>query len=212
MIREIQRHIERALQGIRQPFRGKLTRNNSAPAMQITQVAGLADELLQSVELLQHYGYTSNPPLDSECIILPLGGRSAHSIVIATEHGTYRLKNLKAGEVALYSDEGDSVILKRGRIMEVTTQTLNVAAAKELNINTVTVNINASTAVNITSPSVTLSGNLTVQGTVVASGNISSSGNLIDSSGKTMAAIRTTYNGHTHVAPTGVTAAPTAQM
>jgi phage baseplate assembly protein V len=212
MIREIHRHIERALSGIRLGFRGKLTRNNSASAIQTAQVAGLADELLQSVELLQHYGYTSHPPPDSECIILPLGGCSAHSIVIATEHGTYRLKSLKAGEVALYSDEGDSVILKRGRNMEVTTQTLTVAAAKEVNLNTVTLNINASTAVNITSPSVTLSGNLTVQGAVVASGNIISSGNLIDSSGKTMAAIRTTYNGHTHVAPNGTTAAPTAQM
>ena len=129
MIREVQRHIERALNGIRLAFRGKVTRNNSGQSIQLAQVAGLADELLQNVELMQHYGYTSNPPPDSECIVLPLGGRTGHGIVIATEHGTYRLKNLKPGEVALYSDEGDSVILKRGRVMEVTTQTLTVNCA-----------------------------------------------------------------------------------
>ncbi|MEW6562707.1 MAG: phage baseplate assembly protein V [Pseudomonadota bacterium] len=214
MIREVQRHIERALNGIRLAFRGKLTRNNSGQPIQLAQVAGLADELLQNVELMQHYGITSNPPAGSECVVLPLGGRTGHGIVIATEHGSYRLKNLKPGEVALYSDEGDSVILKRGRVMEVTTQTLNVSAATVVNIASPTVNINAQTAVNITSPTVTLSGNLSVGGTITAVGNISSSGgNLLDSSGKTMASIRTVYNGHTHADPQGGSvAAPGAQM
>lgn len=214
MIQEVKRHIERALNGIRLAFRGKVTRNNSASPIQLAQAAGLADELLQNVELMQHYGYTSNPPPDSECIVLPLGGRTGHGVIIATEHGTYRLKNLKSGEVALYSDEGDSIILKRGRVMEVTTQTLNVNAAMVVNIASPTVNINAQTAVNITSPTVTLSGNLSVGGTITAVGNISSSGgNLLDSSGKTMAAIRTVYNSHTHVDPQGGSvAAPGAQM
>lgn len=212
MIREVQRHIERALNGIRLAFRGKVTRNNSGQPIQLAQVAGLADELLQNVELMQHYGITSNPPAGSECVVLPLGGRTGHGIVIATEHGTYRFKNLKPSEVALYSDEGDSIILKRGRVMEVTTQTLNVNAATVVNIASPTVNINAQTAVNITSPTVTLSGNLSVGGTIVAAGNISSSGgNLLDSSGKTMASIRTVYNGHTHVAPNGQTTTPTGQ-
>lgn len=229
MIREVKRHIDRAMNGIRLAFRGKLTRNNSAQPIQLAQVAGLADELLQNVELMQHYGITSNPPAGSECVVLPLGGRTGHGIVIATEHGTYRLKNLKPGEVALYSDEGDSIILKRGRIMEVTTQTLNVNAATVVNINSQTVNINAQNAVNvaspqaaitasgsvtITSPAVSMSGNLSVGGTIVAAGNISSSGgNLLDSSGKTMASIRTVYNGHTHSDPQGGSvAAPGAQM
>lgn len=213
MIREVQRHIERALNGIRLAFRGKLTRNNSGQPIQLAQVAGLADELLQNVELMQHYGFTSNPPVGSECVVLPMGGRTGHGIVIATEHGTYRIKNLKPGEVALCSDEGDSIILKRGRVMEVTTQTLNVNAATVVNIASPTVNINAQTAVNITSPTVTLSGNLSVGGTITAAGNISSSGgNLLDSSGKTMASIRTVYNGHTHVAPNGQTTTPNGQM
>jgi phage baseplate assembly protein gpV len=83
-----------------------------------------------------------------------------------------------------------------------------------VNIASPTVNINAQTAVNITSPTVTLSGNLSVGGTIGAAGNISSSsGNLLDSSGKTMASIRTTYNGHTHVDPQGGSVAvPGAQM
>lgn len=213
MIHEIKRHIDRALQGMRFAFRGKITANDSSQDIQHAQVAGMANELLQDVELFQHYGYASNPPADSECIVVPLGGRSGHSIIIATEHGTYRLKNLKPGEAALYTDEGDSIILKRGNEIDVTTKTLNVIAATVVNVNTVTVNVNASTAVNVTSPMVTLSGGLKVGGTIIASGNISSSSNIIDSSGKTMASIRTVYNGHTHTDPQGGNVStPGAQM
>ncbi|NHX34695.1 phage baseplate assembly protein V, partial [Escherichia coli] len=55
----------------------------------------------------------------TEAIILPLGGRSSHGIVIATEHGAYRLAGLESGEVALYTDEGAKIVLKRGRIIDV---------------------------------------------------------------------------------------------
>jgi len=200
MIREVQRHIERALNGIRLAFRGKLTRNNSGQPIQLAQVAGLADELLQNVELMQHYGYTSNPPVGSECIVLPLGGRTGHGIVIVTEHGTYRLKNLKPGEVALYSDEGDSIVLRRGRIIEVTTQTFRINAATAIELNAPVITGNASGSVSFNTPTVNASA------AIVAQGDISDHGN------KSMSNMRMTYNGHIHVAPNGQTTTPTGQM
>lgn len=191
MIREVKRHIERALNGIRLGFRGKLTRNNSASPIQLAQAAGLADELLQNVELMQQYGYTSNPPSGSECIVLPLGGRTGHGIIIATEHGTYRLKNLKPGEVALYSDEGDSIVLKRGRIIEVTTQTFRINAATAIELNAPVITGNASASVSFNTPVVNAST------AIVAQGEISDHGN------KSMSNMRTIYNGHTHTDPQG---------
>lgn len=191
MIREVKRHIERALNGIRLGFRGKLTRNNSASPIQLAQAAGLADELLQNVELMQQYGYTSNPPPDSECIVLPLGGRTGHGIIIATEHGNYRLKNLKPGEVALYSDEGDSIVLKRGRIIEVTTQTFRINATTAIELNAPVITGNASTSVAFNTPTVNASA------AIVAQGEISDHGN------KSMSNMRTVYNGHTHLDPQG---------
>lgn len=128
MIKIIDARISRKLAGIRQAFRGMVTLVKAAGAVQLVQLDGLSGEQLQDAELFQHYGYTSNPPAGSMAIVLPIGGKTAHGIIIATEHGTYRLKNLQPGETALYTDEGDSVILKRGRIMEVTTQTLTVNA------------------------------------------------------------------------------------
>lgn len=191
MIREVKRHIERALNGIRLGFRGKLTRNNSASPIQLAQAAGLADELLQNVELMQQYGYTSNPPSGSECIVLPLGGCTGHGIIIATEHGTYRLKNLKPGEVALYSDEGDSIVLKRGRIIEVTTQTFRINATTAIELNAPVITGNAATSVSFNTPVVNASA------AIVAQGDISDHGN------KSMSAMRTVYNGHTHLDPQG---------
>ena len=62
-----------------------------------------------------------------------------------------------------------------------------------------TIEVVASTKVQISSPLVSMSGNLTVQGNIVAQGDISDHGN------KAMAGMRGTYNGHTHTDPQGGT-------
>lgn len=129
MITTIDARIKRFLGGIRLAFRGVITLVKAAGAVQLVQMDGVSGERLQNTELFQHYGYTSNPPAGTMAVVLPLGGRTAHGIIIATEHGAFRLKNLAPGEMALYTDEGDSIILKRGRIIEATTQTLTVNCA-----------------------------------------------------------------------------------
>lgn len=139
--------IRNALTKIRLAFRSVLSIVRSDTPVQLVQAAGLAGETLQDNELFQHYGFTSNPLPGTMAIVLPVGGKTAHGIIIATEHGQYRLKSLAPGEVALYTDEGDSIVLNRGRIINVTTQTLNINASKEVNINTP--QLNASEQVNV---------------------------------------------------------------
>lgn len=119
MIRDLQARIDLAMARVRQAFRGVVATVNAAPAVQLVQVDGLAGETLQAVELMQHYGLTSHPPAGTMAVLVPLGGSTAHGIIVATEHGTYRLKGLAAGEVAIYTDEGDRVHLKRGRVVEI---------------------------------------------------------------------------------------------
>jgi phage baseplate assembly protein V len=164
MIAMIDKRIARFVGGIRQAFRGVVTLVKAASSVQLLQVDGLAGEQLQDNELFQHYGYTSNPPAGTMAIVLPVGGKTAHGIIIATEHGTYRLKGLASGEVALYSDEGDSVVLKRGRLIEVTTQTLR--------INTVVMEVNASSHINLNTPMVTCSEQATVQQRLTGNGSL----------------------------------------
>lgn len=194
MIKQIDARIRRHLSGIRLAFRGVITLVKAAGAVQLVQLDGLAGERLQDAELFQQYGCTSNPPAGSMVIVLPIGGKTAHGIIIATEHGTYRLKNLKSGEVALYSDEGDSIILKRGRIMEVTTQIFRVNASAEIELNAPTITGNAGTSVAFNTPTVNASG------AIVAQGNITDSAATAP---KTMAGMRTVYNSHTHSDPQG---------
>lgn len=196
MIAEIDARIKRYANTIRQAFRGVLTLVKAAGNVQLVQVDGLAGEQLQDNELFQHYGYTSNPPPGTMAIVLPIGGKTAHGIIIATEHGNYRLKDLASGEVAIYSDEGDSVILKRGRLIEVTTETLR--------INTQVMEVNASTRIDFNTPMVntdqalnvtgltTLTGGMavsggggstaTITGNLVTVGTITNNGKAIDSS------------------------------
>ena len=103
--------------GIRQAFRGKVAATQSGEPIQRVQVQGLADETLQDIEQLQQFGFTSHAPAGSEMIVLPLGGDTTHGIVIASEHGSFRLKNLGGGEVAVYDQSGSSIVLKQGRLL-----------------------------------------------------------------------------------------------
>lgn len=141
MIKEIEKRIARALSGVRQAFRGVISTVDSDGPVQLVTGEGLAGENVPDVELFQHYGYTSNPPAGTMKINLPLGGMTSHTVTIATEHATYRLKSLKPGELALYTDEGDSIVMARGRVIDLTTQTLNIKASIAVNIDTPTVNM-----------------------------------------------------------------------
>jgi phage baseplate assembly protein V len=106
------------------------------------QVSGLAGETVQDNELFQHYGWTSHAPAGTEAVVLPIGGNSSQGIIIATEHAQYRIKDLAAGEVAIYTDEGDSIVLKRGHLIEVTTQTLKINATTKVEMNTPLLQVN----------------------------------------------------------------------
>lgn len=118
MWNQVDLRIRAALRGIRLAFRGRLTRVKSDLSIQQVQLKGLAGEQLQDAELFQHFGFTSCPPAGTQCIVLPIGGQTSHSIIIATENGAYRLQ-VASGEMAIYSDEGAYVHIKKGRIVEV---------------------------------------------------------------------------------------------
>lgn len=168
MWNKIEQKISRALSSIRQAFRGKLTNVVSSGRVQLIQGDGLAGEQLQDNELFQHYGYTSNPPVGSMAVVLPLGGKTSHGIVIATEHGTYRLKGLKSGEVALYTDEGAKIVLKRGRIIETECDVFRV--------NCKTYEINATEKSDFNTPMLTASAQVTAKDKITGQGGMSVSG------------------------------------
>ncbi|MGE5024610.1 phage baseplate assembly protein V [Yersinia enterocolitica] len=156
--------INTALNRIRKAFRAVLTRVNSGGQIQTVQARALAGEQLQDNELFQHYGFTSNPLPGTMAVILPLGGATSHGIVIATEHGAYRLKGLKSGEVALYTDEGAKIVLKRGRIIDVECDTYRVKCKNY--------EVDAEEEAYFNTPMVTASQQVTVQAKITGNGGM----------------------------------------
>ena len=118
--------------------------------MQALQVEGLAEELRDGVERVQDYGFTSVPHPGAEAVAVAVAGSRDHLVVVAVGDRRYRLRSLKAGEVAMYSDEGDSVIFRRGRVIDVV----------------------AGTKLRVTTPVLELVGDLTVSGSVTAQGDV----------------------------------------
>jgi phage baseplate assembly protein V len=122
--------VRQALAGVRQAYRARLTSRSDGAGVQLVQGEALADEVLQAGELFQQFGFTSAPPAGTQLIVLPLGGRTAHSVVIATENGAYRV-DVSGGEACIYNMWGDKVHLKQERI-EVETKTFQVTATEQV--------------------------------------------------------------------------------
>lgn len=87
---------------------------NDATKMQSVQVSLLADEVRPDVERFQNYGFTSHPHPGAEAVALSVAGNRDHVVVVAVDDRRYRLAALQQGEVAIYTDEGDQIVIQRG--------------------------------------------------------------------------------------------------
>lgn len=200
--------------------RGVVLEINDSAGIQRVKASLYADEIQSKLERIQNYGFTSNPQKGSEAIVLFHSGNRDHGVVLAIDDRRFRVKNLQEGEVAFYSDEGDTIIFKRGNKMEITTKELTVNAADKVNVVTQLANIEApsvtivaSESVMMTTPVLNVSGLVNcagigagapaeagkaiVNGSVEATGTVTSQADVIDSKGS-MDEMRTKYNAHKH--------------
>jgi len=80
--------------------------------IQLVNIIALEGEVQNKLERLQEYGFTSNPPLNAECLVLYLGGNKDHGIVIKSGAGANRKKPLLPGEASVYTKFGNYLHLK----------------------------------------------------------------------------------------------------
>ncbi len=129
---------------------------------------GRIGEIFSGREYFQHYGFTSRPLSGAEIILIREGN---HIIAVASDDRRYRIA-VEAGEVALYTDEGDKIHLQRDKTIEVvsgnkliatvenevdiTTKVAKVTATESADITSPEVTINAATSIGATSPTVTI--------------------------------------------------------
>lgn len=127
---------------------------NAGTKLQSVQIQVRDGEVREHVEHFQPYGYSSVPHPGAEGISVAVGGSSDHQVVICIDDRRYRIKTLQNGEVALYTDEGDTIVMKRGNIIEIT-------AAAQVIVNT---------------PLAHFTGNVTVAGRVDVAGDVTGEG------------------------------------
>lgn len=129
---------------------------NDAAKLQAVQVTLRADVVRDDAEHFQHYGFTSVPLPGAEGIALAVGGSTDHLVVLNIDDRRYRKKGLQAGEVCIYTQWGDQILLRENEIQ-----------------------IQHATQVTINAPLVAISGDLTVDGTVVATGHVTGNGTVL---------------------------------
>lgn len=208
----IAREVRRGLAGTRSAWRGLLSSLQRGTQVQLAALEGLPGEQLKGIELFQHFGFTSAPPSGSQLIMAPLGGRTSATVIVASEHGSYRFVLGADGEACVYNQWGDHVHLRADRSIRMVAQAkvvietdeLELVAASSVTITTAQMTVNASAGVQLTTPAVT------------ASGDITAGGDVGDTAGaKTMAGMRGVFDAHTHTetnAPTNLTSAPGTSM
>jgi len=182
--------------------RGVIKLVNDGLKEQGVQLQLLSGEV-KECERYQHYGFSSVPLSGAEAIGIAIGGDRNHMVVVADGDRRYRKQGLQPGELALYTHEGDTIIMRSGRLVEIDTQTLRVNAAALVEINTDQMTVNAATRCDLATPLVAAAG------AIEAQLDISDS---VAADAKSMAGMREVYNEHDHDETGSVTGVPNEQM
>ena len=134
----VDKRIHRFFARFRWPFRGVLTSLNTATNFPMAQVSGASGELLQAMQLFQQHGFASAPPLGSQGIVIPLGGKTDQAVFIACQNGSLTVKNLQPGEAVLYGLDGDKVYMTTTGIKLISTRNV-ILDAPDLIVNGISV-------------------------------------------------------------------------
>lgn len=97
--------------------RGLVKVVNDSAGIQIMQVKFNPLQTIDNLPRCAEYGFTSNPPEDSDAVVAFAGGDRSNGVVIATGNAKYRMKQLATGEVAIHDNIGQSVYLTANGIV-----------------------------------------------------------------------------------------------
>lgn len=128
--------------------RGDVTSSSDSSGTQTIDGDYFDEESLDGLEFVENYGFTSRPLDGADSLALFHSGSRDNGMVIAVSDRRYRLTALEKGEVALYTDEGDKIHIKRGGTIEVIGATKVSVQAPDVDLDCDNANINAS-AVNL---------------------------------------------------------------
>lgn len=188
----------------------RVLRTDDSGALQLMRVEGFIGELREDVSRIGEWGLASNPPIDSQAVVVALGGNRGQLVVLGVEDRKTRRKNLPAGAVELYSAHGTARIRidAAGVISIDGTQVNGTTGPIALNV-TGNVAITASGSVTVTA----VAGPATVNGatvTVNAAGaaTINAGGAATIAAGSVAIGANAVIDGKNFLAHTHLSAAP----
>lgn len=111
----IDRVVRRRAWPLRAVVRG-VRRGAKVPSAVVELLRG---QVVDEVEQAQPYGLRSAVPEGMESVAVGIGGSSAHWVLVGDLDRTFAPSGLKAGEVVLYSQHGQSILFKGDGSIEV---------------------------------------------------------------------------------------------
>ncbi|QGZ56758.1 phage baseplate assembly protein V [Paraburkholderia acidiphila] len=138
-------------------------------------------ETIDNIPIVHDFGFSSNPPAGSDVAMVFVGGDRSNGVIVASNHQKYRVRNLAPGESVIYTQDGKQIYLTASGGIKIAANGQPVEVD-----NATTVTINASTKVRMVTPRLECTGDIV---------------DNCDTTGRSMAADRVIYDGHTHAVP-----------
>lgn len=89
--------------------RARIVKVDDKKSQQRVDIRGLKNEKPKKIWRPQDFGYSSNPPKDSDGVMIQMGSRSDRTLYLDAGHEKYRPKNTPEGGTVLFDHKGDII-------------------------------------------------------------------------------------------------------
>lgn len=121
-------------------------------------------EVIDKVPVTHYYGFHTNVPPNTDAIVMFGNGDRSRPVIVGHNDISSRPKNFKPGEVALFTNEGDTPGSSNG-LMFARGEAATLNAGQSFTVNTKAATIGGSNTVTINSPQTHHSGDVHATGT-----------------------------------------------
>lgn len=99
--------------------RGVIESVDDSKKMQLVKLSLLPGEVRDKVERFQNYGFSGNPPANTECAVIFVSGNREHGMVVGCDDRATRFMGLAEGESVQYNKNGKKIHLKENDELEI---------------------------------------------------------------------------------------------
>lgn len=180
---------------------GRITFVDDSGPVQLIQVkfpGALAPRIVDKIPRVQDYGFSSNPPIGSEAVVVSLQGDPSKGVAVGTNNQKLRRTSLLSGESVMYDNAGQYIYISaNGIFIHAHDTPVTIDGASEiLATSEGPMTITAQGVVTLNAPA-----GAVINGNVQILGNLGVTGDIVDLSGTNtvpVGELRTKYNAHAH--------------